>query len=218
MDIELTAPYSPSQNGVAKCMNRTLVELARAMLKASDLPEFLWEPAVAHAAYIRNRAYTSAIKDQTPYQGWYGNKPNVTHLREFSAPVWILLQGQMKGRKILPKSQHHAYVGNEDVSKSVLYYNAQTKRILTSRNYVFLNVKQHDSQEDIIITQTPLREGECEGPDAQEEQSIPKPRPHQEQSTEPRKTRGVRRDYSQLNNPYTSAEDEEPEQEEDNLI
>jgi len=156
MDIELTAPYSPSQNRVAEHMNRTLVELARAMLQASDLPEFLWEPAVAHAVYIRNRAYTSAIKDQTPYQGWYGNKPNVTHLREFGAPIWILLQGQTKGRKIMPKSQPRAYVGNEDTSKSVLYYNAQTKRILTLCNYVFLNVKQQDPPEDIIITQTPF--------------------------------------------------------------
>jgi len=53
------APYSQAQNGVAERMNRTLVELARAMLSAANLPEFLWEPAVAHAAYLRNRAYTS---------------------------------------------------------------------------------------------------------------------------------------------------------------
>ena len=31
MDVQQTAPYSPSQNGVAERMNRTLVELARAM-------------------------------------------------------------------------------------------------------------------------------------------------------------------------------------------
>ena len=48
--FELTAPYSPSQNGVAERMNRTLVELSCAMLSDSELPEFLWEPAVAHAA------------------------------------------------------------------------------------------------------------------------------------------------------------------------
>jgi hypothetical protein len=36
-----TAPYSPSQNGVAERMNRTLVEIAQAMLRG--LPEFLWE-------------------------------------------------------------------------------------------------------------------------------------------------------------------------------
>ena len=31
MEVHMTAPYSPSQNGVAECMNRTLEKLARAM-------------------------------------------------------------------------------------------------------------------------------------------------------------------------------------------
>jgi transposase InsO family protein len=67
MEVQLTAPYSPSQNGVAERMNRTLVELARAMLTASKLPEFLWELAILHASYVRNRAYTTSIKGRMPY-------------------------------------------------------------------------------------------------------------------------------------------------------
>jgi len=43
-------------------MNRTLEEFARAMRIAADLPVFLWEQAVAHAAYVRNRAYSSASR------------------------------------------------------------------------------------------------------------------------------------------------------------
>ena len=31
IEIQLTAPYSPSQNGIAERMNQTLVELAHAM-------------------------------------------------------------------------------------------------------------------------------------------------------------------------------------------
>ena len=78
--MQTTAPYSPSQNGVAECMNRTLVELAQAMLIAVQLPEFLWEHTITHAAYIRNRAYSHAIGDATPYQRWYDHKPTITHL------------------------------------------------------------------------------------------------------------------------------------------
>jgi len=126
MELQLTAPYSPSQNGVAEQMNRTLVKLAHAMLIASSLPEFLWEPAVAHAAYIRNRSYTTALADHTPYQGWFGIKPNVTHLREFGVNMWILLQGQNVACKILPKSKRRAYVGYDEGSKSIIYYNTKT--------------------------------------------------------------------------------------------
>ena len=50
--IETSAPYSPSQNKLAKRFNWTLLELARAMLISSNLPTFLWDEAVAHAAYL----------------------------------------------------------------------------------------------------------------------------------------------------------------------
>ena len=52
--IKTTAPYSPSQNGVAERFNHTLLELAHAMLFEKNLPIFLWDKAVAHAAYLRN--------------------------------------------------------------------------------------------------------------------------------------------------------------------
>ena len=119
-------------------MNRTLVELAHAMINAHDLPEFLWEQAVTHAAYLRNRVFTSPLGDHTPYEIWHNKKPNVFHLREFGAPVWILHQGQAKQRKLQTKSKRRAYVGYDDGSNSVLYYSADTCKILSSWNFRFL--------------------------------------------------------------------------------
>jgi hypothetical protein len=120
-------------------MNRTLVELARTMIRGQTLPEFLWEYAISHTAYIRNRSYTRSIEGKTPYEAWHNEKPNVAHLREFSAPVWVLLQGQKEARKILSKSTHRAYVGFEDGPKAVKYYNAETRKVLTSCNFCFLS-------------------------------------------------------------------------------
>ena len=57
IEIELTALYSLSQNGVVKHMNRILTELVCTMLRASKLLEFLWEPAIAHAVYVWNCTY-----------------------------------------------------------------------------------------------------------------------------------------------------------------
>jgi len=92
----------------------------------ADLPVFLWEQAIAHAAYIWNQAYSSAIKTVTPYEHWFGQKPDITHLREFGAQVWILLQGQKILPKMEAKSKRWALVGYKDRSKSVKYYNAET--------------------------------------------------------------------------------------------
>jgi len=139
IELQVTAPYSPSQNSVAEQMNRMLVELVCAMLTATELLEFLWEPAVVHATYLRNLLHTKPRAKATPYQLWNGRKPNITHLHEFGAPIWVLLQGQRAQRKMLPKSQRRAYVRYDKGSKSIKYYNAATRNILTSRNYHFLS-------------------------------------------------------------------------------
>ena len=151
LDIQATAPYSPSQNGIAERMNCTLVESGHTMLRGQDLPEFLWEYAIAHAAYLCNRSYTKSLNNITPYQKWNKSKPNVTHLQEFGAPVWVLLQGQKVPRKMLAKSQRRAYIGFDDGSKSVLYYNAETQKVLTSWNYHFLSITNTTPPGEIVV-------------------------------------------------------------------
>jgi hypothetical protein len=91
---QLTAPYSLVQNSIAERANCMLVELARVMIIALKVPEFLWEHAIAHTVYLRNRSYTHTLKGETLYELWHGTKPNMAHLREFRTPVWVLLQGQ----------------------------------------------------------------------------------------------------------------------------
>jgi len=212
IQLQLTAPYSPSQNGVAERMNRTLVELSRAMLVASKLPEFLWEPAVAHAAYLRNMSYTTSLVNATPYQIWHGRKPNVSNLREFGAPVWVLMQGQTIQRKMLPKSQRRAYVGYDEGSKAIQYYNAATKNVLTSRNFRFLTPTEPSPPEEIIVEpdeqgeNAPSNEGEEDRSTRSDEQeSTTRKRKATDtdiDEREPIKTRGNRPDYKYLNDPF----------------
>lgn len=120
-----------------------------------------------------------------PYQGWHRIKPNVTHLWEFGAPVWILLQGQNKAHKILPKSKRHVYIRYDDVSKSVKYYNLQIRKILTSHNYIFLATKKNEPPKEIILKDTPPHEGEQEGSDVQRD--VPDPQ-NPSEMTEPNKS------------------------------
>jgi transposase InsO family protein len=50
IEIQMMAPYSPSQNSVAERMNCTIVKPAHAMIHR--LPEFLWEYAIDHSSYF----------------------------------------------------------------------------------------------------------------------------------------------------------------------
>ena len=75
---ELSAPYSPAQNGVAERFNRTLMESARTMMAQAGLSEHYWAEALATAAYLRNRVPTRSLKKTTPYEKWYGRKQSRT--------------------------------------------------------------------------------------------------------------------------------------------
>ena len=47
---QLTNAESPEQNGVAERMNRKLLEKARAMMAATNIPNTFWAEAIANAA------------------------------------------------------------------------------------------------------------------------------------------------------------------------
>jgi hypothetical protein len=143
-------------------MNRTLVEIARAMIRG--VPEFLWEYTINHSSYLRNRAYPKSLKGQTPYEKWFKRKPNISHLQEFGAPVWVLLQGQKEPRKMETKSRRQIFVGYDDGSKSIKYFNAETRKVLTSRNVRFLALTDNETPpEPIVVLPDAPDEGESEG-------------------------------------------------------
>jgi transposase InsO family protein len=166
IEIQATAPYSPSQNGIAERFNRTLLELARAMLIAKNLPTFLWAEAISHAAYLRNHAPTRALEGKTPEEAWTGRRPNISHLREFGSKVWIREEGSIG--KLEPRANRFIFVGFEDGPKAVRYYDQAKRRIKVSRNYVF----DGELPEDGVPDRDVQIEGEHKGNDNQSITSI----------------------------------------------
>ncbi|PNY14437.1 putative copia-type protein, partial [Trifolium pratense] len=74
------APYTPQHNGLAKRRNRTLLNMARCMLKGKGLPKCYWGKAVNTTAYVLNRCPTKRMKDNTPEELWTGHKPRAYKL------------------------------------------------------------------------------------------------------------------------------------------
>ena len=136
------------------------------MIKAQNLPEFIWKHAILHAAYIWNRSYTKHLETLTPYQGWHNRKPDVSNLWEFRTPMWILQQGQHKVHKMLPRSRCRAYVGFDDGSNSIKFYNSKTHKVLISRNFRTLNPPATiPVSKPIVIRTNQCHEGESEDGD-----------------------------------------------------
>lgn len=75
---ETTTLYTPQQNGVSERANRTLMEATRSQMHAKKIPLELWGEAVTSSVYVLNRSLSSTIH-ATPYEIWYGKKPNIAY-------------------------------------------------------------------------------------------------------------------------------------------
>ncbi len=77
--VKPTGADSPSQNGGTESYNHILAVKVRTLLYGTGLPACFWSAALLHAVYLHNCLVHSATV-RTPYEGWYGRKPDVTHL------------------------------------------------------------------------------------------------------------------------------------------
>jgi hypothetical protein len=57
------------------------------LLKSRRMSAMFWGEAVATTVYLLNQVSTKAIVDITPYEAWYGCRPDVHHLHAFRCVV-----------------------------------------------------------------------------------------------------------------------------------
>ena len=135
---ELSAPYCPAQNGVAERINRTLVESARTMMALAGLPEQYWAEAVNTAAYIRNCVITRSIKKRkTPYEKWYGRKPDLSHLRVFGCMAYAYIPDVHRNGNLEKKAEKLRFVGFCLQTKGYRLPNEDTRKIVVHRDVIF---------------------------------------------------------------------------------
>ncbi len=132
---QLTAGYTPQQNGAAERFNRTLVERARSMLIDAGLPTRMWGEAVMAANYLRNRLPVRD-KDSTPWQLLVGEQPDLSHLRAFGARAYVLTPQQFR-TKLDPSSKPGVMVGYLPGNTGYRVLLDSTGKVVTSREVLF---------------------------------------------------------------------------------
>ena len=95
--VEPTGADSPSQNGGAEKWNDTLAVTTRALLYGASLPAKYWSAALTHAAYLHNRRVHHGTNN-TPFELWYGRKPNLRRLRVFGSRVCVKRTGYRRAK------------------------------------------------------------------------------------------------------------------------
>ena len=115
---ELSAPYSPHQNGTAERAWRSLFDMARCLLIDAELPKQLWTYAVMTSAYIRNRCYNPRT-GKTPYEYLTGIKPNLSNMHAFGTVCYAYVQNKTK---LDPRAEKGIFVGYDRSSPAFLVY------------------------------------------------------------------------------------------------
>ena len=68
-----TVRDTPRQNGVAKCMNQTILGKVQCMLSNVGLGKEFWAEEVVYACHLINRLPLVAIEGKTPMEMWNAN-------------------------------------------------------------------------------------------------------------------------------------------------
>ncbi|MBW0464353.1 hypothetical protein O181_004068 [Austropuccinia psidii MF-1] len=112
-------PYSPQENGEAKSLNRTLGDMARAMLTC------FWQLAYTSTCFIHNWIPNSWSAKSSPYQELYGQPPSIATLYPFGADTLV---------HILAVHQHHKLDAREIESSFIFPQFQPSNKTLESPN------------------------------------------------------------------------------------
>nr|GEV44499.1 retrovirus-related Pol polyprotein from transposon TNT 1-94 [Tanacetum cinerariifolium] len=141
IEHQTSTARTPEQNGIVERWNRTLVEAARTMLLASQLPLFFLGEAIATACYTQNRSIIIPTHDKTPYHIINDRKPSIKHLLIFGCICYITRDGENLD-KMKEKRDQYILVGYSTQSKGYRVYNKRTRMIVKSIHIRFDEIKE----------------------------------------------------------------------------
>lgn len=124
--LDLVPPRTPQLNAIVERMNGTLANRIRALLFHAKCPVEWWHFAAEAAVYLVNRSPTSALEFRTPYERWYGRKPDVTKLRIFGSVARVITPENNR-KKLDKRAWSGILVGQTDMASRV--YNVRTRKV-----------------------------------------------------------------------------------------
>ena len=80
------------------------------------------------ANHIRNRCVTSSLQHGTPYEAWFGRRPDISHLQIFGSKVYILDKTPRRG-KFDPNGIQRTFVGYSENLKAFRVWIPSEKKV-----------------------------------------------------------------------------------------
>lgn len=124
------------------------------MLHAKNLPLYLWGEATATAVYVKNRTATNTLKDKTPYEMWYGEKPSVNHLKVFDCSCYVHIAKELRSKWEM-NSAKMMMVGYSEGNMAYRVYDSAARKYIR-RDVTF---DEKSDTNDVIIQSEPTQDG-----------------------------------------------------------
>jgi len=110
IDHEVTTPFTPPHIGITEIRNKSILDMARWMLKQRSMPDSHSGEKISTAAYVMNRCSTKRLNNKVRQEVWSGKKPYVNHVRVFGSICYKhVLDARME--KLDGKSEAIIFVG-----------------------------------------------------------------------------------------------------------
>jgi hypothetical protein len=128
--------YKPELHGIAERWNKTVTQIANAIMYKAKISPILWSAAIMHANHIRNHLPTRSRSGYTPQELFTNRKPRYENFRVWGCycykklPVYRKLPG-------LPVRKRLIYLGESNDSTGFKCFDPQTYKITSEFELIF---------------------------------------------------------------------------------
>ena len=112
-------------------MNRTVQEMAKAMLDESEVPITFWGEFVQTILNILNKVHIRVNSDKTPYELWHGKRASIKHFKNFGNKCYIKRKEDNLG-KFDSRDDEGILLGYSSRIKGYKWYNKRLHKIVES--------------------------------------------------------------------------------------
>ena len=111
------------------------MDCARTLMIEKNIAIKYWKEAISTAVHTLNRVQLKKDTFKTPYELWYGYKPNVSYFKVFGSKFYILKESR-KG-KFDAKGDEGIFLGYSSKSKAYRCLNLSTHKVIESAHVKF---------------------------------------------------------------------------------
>ncbi len=128
-----------------------LMDRVRSILYGSNLDMSAWAEVAFTVIYLKNRTPTRSLKGKTPYEAWYQEKPDMSHLRALGCDAYVHVPKQQR-KKLNSHTKRYQLVGYNH-SNIYRLWDADRKEITHAQDVIFdegRETMEVEEEEDIV--------------------------------------------------------------------